>query len=124
MKKITVFLLAMVLFATLSFAGSKTAVFNWKMSSVANLKSWNIKYATVQGGPYTLLVNIPYVSQQTTYTSTQTVNLVPDGTVQTLYFVCSSIATSNIESANSNEASGPFDFTTTGVPIQFTITIS
>ena len=126
LKKIGLVLMAMVMLTTLSFAGSKQVTFSWQQAAadLPNLASWNIKYSMTSGGPYTQLANIPYVSPQTTYTSNQTINLVADGAKATVYFVATAVGKSGAESAVSNQASGVFDFTTVGVPIQFTITIS
>jgi hypothetical protein len=127
MKKITLVLLSLILMVTLAFAGSKQVTFTWGQAAadLPNLKSWNIKYSMSSGGPYTLLGNMIYDgTAKPTYTSAQTITLVPDGQKQTIYFVATAVGKSGVESGNSNQVSAEFDFTTVTIPVSFTITIN
>jgi oligosaccharide reducing-end xylanase len=85
-------------------AGNTQASLSWTASSGAT--SYNVKSATVSGGPYTTIANV---------TATSFVNTgLPNGT--TYYYVVSALNTSG-EGTNSSQASA----TPTAVPVSYNI---
>ena len=125
MRKYLLVVLALLLFASVCFAGTKTLTATWQQAipTENDLAGWKLYKATVAGGPYTLDRTIPYVSQQTTYTSSAPIT-VPDGQLTTLYFVLSAFDTSGNESGKSNEVQVQIDFLPPGNPFQLIITIT
>jgi len=124
MKKLLFVLLAMVLFSTLTFAAQKNLNFFWSQTlpSPNDLAGWGVYQASVAGGPYTKIADIAYVSQQTEYTTSQTITVV-DGQITTLYFVVDAVDTSGNRSAKSNEIAVPIDFQAPDIPVQLRIVI-
>ena len=97
MKKLFFVLLAAVLFAALAsptWAGNKQLTFAWEqvLPEANDLKEWRIYSATQSGGPYTLMATVPYVSPQTTYTSSQQMTS-PDGQRIQYFFVMTAVDT-------------------------------
>ena len=127
MKRILVSLLVigMILMAGSVMAGTKTATFTWQQTlpTPNDLGGWEIWVSDTPTGTYTLFATIPYVSAQTTYTSTQTVT-VPDGSITTKWFKALAYDTSGNKSGFSNIISATIDFQSPGAPITFTITIT
>jgi hypothetical protein len=128
MKKILAVLLVLGLILTASqvYAASATATATWQQtlpSPATVFGGWEIHMGDSATGTYTLLVNIPYVSTQTTYTTTQTIT-VPDGVATTKYFKILAWNKSGKKSAFSAPVAATVDFEAApSVPITFTITI-
>ena len=117
----------MLSFSISTQAGTKTINFAWDQANLdmPNLKEWHLKYSLVSGGPYTVLAVVPYGGViLTPYTGSGTVTAIPDGQKATVYFVCTAVGTSGVESGNSNEVSAMLDFTTVTVPVNFKIVIT
>ena len=128
MKKLFSILLAIVLFAALaapSWAGNKQLTFAWEqvLPETNDLKEWRIYSATQSGGPYALMATVPYVSPQTTYTSSQQMTS-PDGQRVQYFFVLKALDTAGNQSGYSNEVSTWIDFEGPGIPTRFTVTVT
>lgn len=126
MKKILLCLMASVLFmVTLAFSGTKTLEFGWQqdLPSPNDLASWGLYQSPTPGGPYSKILDIPYVSPQTEYTSTTPIT-VPDGQMSILYFVLDAVDTSGNRSGKSNEVVATIDFQPPGIPIQLKVTVT
>ena len=128
MKKLFVTLLCFVLFITLAvptWAGSKQLTFAWEqvLPEANDLKEWRIYSATQSGGPYTLTATVPYVSPQTTYTSSQQMTS-PDGQRIQYFFVLTALDTAGNQSGYSNEVNTWIDFEGPGIPTRFTVTVT
>ena len=128
MKKLFFILLVAVLFAALAspmWAGSKQLTFAWEqvLPETNDLKEWRIYSATQSGGPYTLTATVPYVSPQTTYTSSQQMTS-PDGQRVQYFFVLTALDNAGNQSGYSNEVSTWIDFEAPGIPTKFTVTVT
>jgi uncharacterized protein YxeA len=125
MKKVIFLCLALVLCcASLVHAAPKSLTFAWEQAgSITDLAGWKLYEVTGTPKVYTLFVTIPYVSQQATYTSAQTIEF-PNGAVTTKTYVLTAYDKSGNESAKSNEASATVDFEAPNVPTVFTITVN
>ena len=128
MRKLFFFLLIFVLIAALAsptLAGSKQLTFAWEqvLPEPDDLKEWRIYSATQAGGPYALMATVPYVSPQTTYTSSQQMTS-PDGQRIQYFFVLTALDTAGNQSGYSNEVSTWIDFEGPGIPTKFTVTVT
>ena len=128
MKKLFFVLLAAVLFAALAaptWAGSKQLTFAWEqvLPETNDLKEWRIYSATQAGGPYALMATVPYVSPQTTYTSSQQMTS-PDGQRIQYFFVLTALDSAGNQSGYSNEVNAWIDFEGPGIPTKFTVTVT
>jgi hypothetical protein len=128
MKTILTFIGTLILLLLLCasvFAGAKTLEFTWRQTlpDPNDLAGWRLYSSQTQGGPYSLVLTIPFVSEQTQYSSTQPF-VSPDGQRKTYYFVLTAFDTSGNESGYSNEASASIDFEAPGVPIQLKVTVT
>jgi len=115
-------------FAVPSFAQttvSKTATFEWQQDAASiattGFGGWKL-YRKTGTATYTLFATIPYVSTQTTYTSTQTLT-IPTNSTGTLTFVITAFNTAG-ESAYSTEATYTYDTRIPGAPTTFRLTIT
>jgi hypothetical protein len=124
MKKLLVLCAVLLLSSVIAYAGQKILTAQWEQTlpNPNDLQGWKLYYSTTQGGPYTLLKTIPFVSQQTTYTD-EFQFTSPDGQRKQYFFVLTAIDTSGNESGYSNEASIWIDFEAPGVPVNLRITI-
>ena len=128
MKKLFLILLCFLPFVTLAaptWAGSKQLTFAWEqvLPEPNDLKEWRIYSATQAGGPYALMATVPYVSPQTTYTSSQQMTS-PDGQRVQYFFVLTALDTAGNQSGYSNEVSTWIDFEGPGIPTRFTVTVT
>ena len=128
MKKLFFVLLIFVLIAALAaptWAGNKQLTFAWEqvLPETNDLKEWRIYSATQSGGPYTLTATVPYVSPQTTYTSSQQMTS-PDGQRIQYFFVLTALDTAGNQSGYSNEVNTWIDFEGPGIPTKFTVTVT
>jgi len=128
MKKLFLILLCFILFAALvpqAWAGSKQLTFAWEqvLPEPNDLKEWRIYSATQSGGPYALMATVPYVSPQTTYTSSQQMTS-PDGQRVQYFFVLTALDTAGNQSGYSNEVNTWIDFEGPGIPTRFTVTVT
>jgi len=128
MKKLFLILLCFVLFAALAaptWAGSKQLTFAWEqvLPDPNDLKEWRIYSATQAGGPYALMATVPYVSPQTTYTSSQQMTS-PDGQRVQYFFVLTALDTAGNQSGYSNEVNTWIEFEGPGIPTRFTVTVT
>jgi len=128
MKKLFFGLLIFVLIAALAsptLAGSKQLTFAWEqvLPEPNDLKEWRIYSATQAGGPYALMATVPYVSPQTTYTSSQQMTS-PDGQRIQYFFVLTALDTAGNQSGYSNEVNTWIDFEGPGIPTRFTVTVT
>ena len=128
MKKLFFGLLIFVLIAALAsptLAGSKQLTFAWEqvLPETNDLKEWRIYSATQAGGPYALMATVPYVSPQTTYTSSQQMTS-PDGQRVQYFFVLTALDTAGNQSGYSNEVNTWIDFEGPGIPTKFTVTVT
>jgi hypothetical protein len=127
-KIVLIVLVALAVFACKveAFAGTKTITFVWEQGSadLPNLKEWRLHYALTAGGPYTVLVTVPYDGVvKPEYSNVTPVSVIADGQKATVYFVATAVATSGVESGYSNEVNQLIDFTVVTVPIQLKIII-
>ena len=82
-------------------AAEMSATIEWQQDVMADGDYWEVHYGLLEGGPYSLLFTIPYVSEQTTYQHTGTVDMLGK-----TYFVMKKVRGSdNISSPWSNEVS-------------------
>ena len=128
MKKLFFVLLIFVLIAALAaptWAGSKQLTFAWEqvLPEPNDLKEWRIYSATQAGGPYAPMATVPYVSPQTTYTSSQQMTS-PDGQRIQYFFVLTALDAAGNQSGYSNEVNTWIDFEGPGIPTRFTVTVT
>ena len=126
MKNIFLFLMVLLMVVSLSFAGTKTLEFGWQQdlpSPINDLAGWGLYQSSAPGGPYTKILDIPYVSPQTEYTSSTQI-VVPDGQISLIYFVLDAVDTSGNRSGKSNEVTASIDFQPPGVPMQLKVTVT
>jgi len=92
---------------------NETRTFAWEQRLPASndLAGWRLYQSTTSGGPYTLIQTIPFVATQTEYRASVSLR-VPDGRVNTFYFVLTAYDTSGNESRYSNETSSILNFQT------------
>jgi len=130
MKKVLFACIIFIFLATFAYAAPVTKTFQWEQNTVDTAKpdfgGWRLYYSTTSGGPYTKISDINFVSQQSSYEEEITLNKPEwEGTIQTLYFVCTAFnKVNNLESGNSNEVTGDFDFSNAfSSPFNFKIVI-
>ena len=108
---------------------NKTLSFAWEQpaaeTSSGDFGGWKIYKSSTTGGPYVLLVTIPFTASnpENTYT-TSTVITVPSGSETRLYFVATAFDKAENESAFSNEVNVLIDFKPPTVPINLKITVT
>lgn len=119
---------ASMLFCPVSYAATKSVGLAWEQAvadtSSAGFAGWKIyrKTGTGTAAVYTLFATIPYVSQQTTYTTTQVLT-IPDGTTGSVTFVATAYDSAGNESIYSNEAVYTYDLAPPATPINLRIVI-
>ncbi len=128
MKKPFFVFLTIIMLVTLAapaWAGNKQLNFAWEqvLPNPNDLKEWRLYSASQSGGPYTLMATIPYVSQQTTYTSSQQMTS-QDGQRIHYFFVMTAVDTSGNETGYSNEADTWIDFEAPDKPEKLTVTVT
>lgn len=126
MKRLILLVIGFLLVTSLALGGQKTLNFAWQQdlpSPVNDLAGWGLYQSATPGGPYTKILDIPYVSPQTEYTAGTPIT-VPDGQVNTLYFVIDAVDTSGNRSGKSNEVVATIDFQPPGIPIQLKVTVT
>lgn len=130
-KSIVAFMLAFsLMFLPVADAASRSLGLAWEQAATdtadPGFGGWKIYRKTMTGGvaTYTLFATVPFVSQQTTYTTTQTLTIT-DGTQGSVVFVATAYdkAVPPNESAYSNEAIYTYDLAPPTVPINLRITI-
>lgn len=119
-------ILFLIFAAPTAFAGSEPVALQWDYSSPpADLAGFRIYASLTPDGQVLgaasadLVVEVPYVEGQTTYTSENPIT-APDGEETVYYFVATAFDDSGNESEKSNEVSTTLDFK---APPPFTITI-
>lgn len=127
MKRLLLAVLMVLFTASLSFGGQKTINGTWEqvLPSPNDMKEWRLyKCPTTGCQPVAanLFATIPFVSQQTTYTTTQVLTS-PDNQRVQYFFVLVAIDTSGNVSGPSNEANIWIDFEKPSTPTNFQLTI-
>jgi len=123
---LSIFAILFCIFAPTAFAGSEPVALQWDYPSPpADLAGFRIYASLTADGQALgadspdLVVDVPYVEGQTTYTSENSIT-APDEDETTYYFVATAYDESGNESEKSNEVSTVLDFL---APPPFTITI-
>ena len=112
-------------FAGFAFATEKPITFEWEQAGtdLATMDKWTLYYSETAGGAYLKLVDIPYVSEEATYSHTEPITLVNAGEERTIYFVLTASDKSGNESGYSNEVNALIDFKAPGSPFSFKIVV-
>jgi len=83
--------------------------FIWKQGDISRIKEWKLYMGEVRGGPYNLLVTVPYSGTPgDTYTTSQEMT-VNAGEMKTFYFTLVTFTPNGVFSGNSMEASVVID---------------
>jgi len=90
MKKIMVFLIAMLFVPQLLFGAGLT--FNWQQELVPDMAGWKLFKSDVSGSGYVEFIDVKFIDEQLVYTADKDV-VVPGNALTKIYFILSSYDT-------------------------------
>jgi len=123
MKKLVAILLILFFLFVVNLSAKSVGVqFGWQQDipSPNDLKGWKLYKSSTAGGPYSLITEIPFVTVQTEYTVTVSIDY-PDNQKTKYFYVLTAIDISNNESGYSNEVAKEVDFLSPVAPKVFRI---
>ena len=114
MKKIIIVLMSIMLIASFAIGAQKELTFQWEQDVMVTGDKWELHWASVAGGPYTLVTEIIFVAEQVVYEQMVNPDIPPGGA----FFVMKKIRASDGESS---EWSNEVFYELTGIPFNLKI---